>query len=187
MIRLLLMLIGTTGFEAAGLIIWFELHEDGRGGLGLIILFTGLVLERLVISGIPRAIDKWLVILGSAWWEYAAWALWFTLIQTVGFSPILVFALVLLPGLHFQHSFIISVSVDRTFGKLAQHPGFIIFSLIEAIGGGIWLAALTDSNTEIVIAHLIIIIAITIEHLVQGFVINMLNQEGTLSQVGGAN
>ena len=185
--RELLMLIGTTAFEVAGLIIWFEFDARAMSGLGLIILFIGLVLERLVITGIPRRLDDWLPILGSAWWEYAAWALWFTLIQSKGLPTIGVFALVLFPGLHFQHAFSISVKGDRTFGQLIRHGGFILFALIESVGGVLWLAALNSSAGNTIPAHLIIIIAITIEHIVQGIVLNAINQEGRLSQMSEAH
>lgn len=185
--RALLLLIGTTGFEVAGLILWVELDARAMSGIGLIVLFIALVLERLVITGIPRKLNTWFLILGSSWWEYAAWALWFTLILSKGLSPIGVFLLVLLPGLHFQHCFLISVSVNKSFGELVRHPGFIIFSLIEAIGGGLWLAAFTGTSIANIPAHLIILIAITIEHIVQGVVLNSINQEGQLAQMSRAS
>jgi len=52
--RILFILIGTTLFEVAGLIAWIEFDARGQSGLGLIILFIGLVLERLVVFGIPK-------------------------------------------------------------------------------------------------------------------------------------
>ena len=55
--RSILMLIGTTAFEVAGLIIWVEFDARNMTGFGLILLFIGLVLERLVIVGIPRRFD----------------------------------------------------------------------------------------------------------------------------------
>jgi len=186
LVKATLIVVGTTGFEAAGLILWLELDARSMSGLGLIILFIGLVLERLVVTGLPRKVDDWLAILGSSWWEYAAWALWFTLIDK-GLDPIGVFALVLLPGLHFQHAFLVSVKIDKTFSELVRHGGFIIFSLIEAIGGGLWLAAFTSTTPPNIQVHLIIIIAITIEHIVQGVVLNAINKEGTLKQMSLVN
>jgi len=185
-VRNILKLLGTTGFEVAGLILWLQLDARSQSGLGLIILFIGLVLERVVVVGFSRKLDDWLAILGSSWWEYAAWGLWFTLIAK-GHSPIGVFALVLLPGLHFQHAFLVSVKINRTFGELVRHKGFILFSLIEAVGGGLWLAALTGGTLPRSQAHLIIIIAITIEHIVQGIVLNSINKQGILKQVSLLN
>ncbi len=185
-VRNILKLVGTTGFEVAGLILWLHLDARSQSGLGLIILFIGLVLERVVVVGFSRKVDDWLAILGSSWWEYAAWGLWFTLIAK-GASPIGVFALVLLPGLHFQHAFLVSVKINRTFGELVRHKGFILFSLIEAVGGGLWLAALTGGTLPRSQAHLIIIIAITIEHIVQGIVLNSINKQGILKQVSLLN
>ncbi len=181
----LVTLIGTTGFEVAGLILWFEFDRHGMPG-GLIILFIGLVLERLVITGIPNSLDVWLGVIGSAWWEYAAWALWFALIQSRGAGSIEVFALVLLPGLHFQHAFVVSLRGDKSFSQLARHPGFIAFSLIEAVGGGIWLALLTSQSPSL-LPHLILIAVVTIEHIVQGWVLNAINDEGRLKQMSAAS
>lgn len=187
-VRALIMLVGATGFEVAGLILWFQLDANDLAGVGLIGLFIALVLERLVvIMRIPRELDEWIKILGSSWWEYAAWALWFTLIQAKDSEPILPFLLVLLPGLHFQHAFLVSINVNRTFSELVRHPGFIIFSLIEAIGGGLWLAAFKDPDIGDIPAHLIIVVAITIEHIVQGIVLDRINKEGKATQVALAN
>jgi len=186
-LRAILILIGTTGFEVAGLILWFEFDLRGSPGLGLLILFFGLVLERLVVTGIPRELEVWLIIIGSSVWEYAAWALWFTLIQTRGLNPFAIFALVLLPGLHFQHAFLSSIKLEKSFGELSRNVGFIIFGLIEAIGGGLWLALLSGSPTSTIPAHLLIIIAITIEHIVQGVVLDGINNKGTLRQMSRAN
>jgi hypothetical protein len=185
--RSILMLIGTTAFEVAGLIIWVVLDAQNMTGLGLILLFVGLVLERLVIVGIPRRVNDTLIVLGSAWWEYAAWALWFTLIQKVGLNPVTVLVLVLFPGLHFQHAFAVAVKDSKSFGELARHRGFILFGLIEAVGGALWLLALTSSGGNTIPAHLIIIIAVTIEHIVQGIVMNAINQEGKITQMSVAH
>jgi hypothetical protein len=185
--RSILMLIGTTAFEVAGLIIWVEFDARNMTGFGLILLFIGLVLERLVIIGIPRRLEDTLMVVGSAWWEYAAWALWFTLVQKVGLNPISVLALVLFPGLHFQHAFAVSVKDGKSFSELARHGGFILFGLIEAIGGALWLVALSNSTGNTIPAHLIIIIAITIEHIVQGIVMNSINHEGKVTQMSVAH
>lgn len=181
----LVTLIGTTGFEVAGLILWLELDRRGIPG-GLIVLFIGLVLERLVIVGLSKSLDEWLGVIGSAWWEYAAWALWFVLIQSRGAGPIEVFALVLLPGLHFQHAFVVSLRGDKSFSQLARHPGFILFSLIEAVGGGIWLALFTSQSPSL-LPHIIIVAIVTIEHIVQGIVLNSINDEGRLKQMSAAS
>jgi len=181
----LVTLIGTTGFEVVGLILWFEFDRHGIPG-GLIVLFIGLVLERLVVIGIPSTLDVWLGVIGSSWWEYAAWALWFILIGSRGAGPIEVFALVLFPGLHFQHAFGVSLKLNKSFSELVRHPGFIAFSLIEAVGGGIWLAFLT-SQAPSLLPHLIIVVVITVEHIVQGVVLNAINDEGRLKQMSMAN
>jgi len=186
LVKGILKLVGTTGFEVAGLIVWLQLDARSKSGLGLIILFIGLVLERLVVVGFSRKLDDWLAILGSSWWEYAAWGLWFTLIAK-GLSPIGVFALVLLPGLHFQHAFLVSIKLDKTFSELVRHKGFILFGLIEAVGGALWLSALRSGTPPVIPAHLIIIIAITIEHIVQGIVLNAINKQGILKQVSLLN
>jgi hypothetical protein len=186
--RILFVLIGTTVFEVAGLVTWMEFDARARTG-GLLILFAGLVLERLVVTGIPKsdakssAADTWLTILGSAWWEYAAWALWLKLIQA-GAGPIGVLILVLFAGLHGQHCFNASFRVSRTFGQLVRHPGIILFSLIEAGGGAIWLALFSGSAVSNTVAHLVIGLAILIEHIVQGLVMNTINQQGRMSQMG---
>jgi hypothetical protein len=182
----ILKLIGTTGFEVAGLIIWLELDARSQPGLGLIILFIALILERLVVTGFPRKVDEWLAIIGSSWWEYAAWGLWFTLIAA-GRDPLGVFALVLLPGLHFQHAFLVSVKIGKTFGELVRHKGFILFGAIEAVGGALWLAAFTSSTPPAIPAHLIILLAITIEHIIQGVVLNTIYKPGVLKQVSMLN
>jgi len=59
--------------------------------------------------------------------------------------------------------------------------------LIEAVGGAIWLIALQSSDISNITAHAIIVIAILIEHLVQGYVLNQINDQGTLAQVSRAN
>ncbi len=189
LLKALLVLIGTTGFEAAGLILWVELDARDMAGIGLIILFIGLVLERLVISGLPKNLSEWIITISTSWFEYAAWALWFTLIRSKALDPIAVFALVLLPGLHFQHALISSSKPDlnRTFSDLVQHTGFILFALIEAIGGALWLAVLTNPAIIPIPAHLILIIAITLEHIVQAFVLDRINNEGKLAQVAKAS
>jgi hypothetical protein len=185
--KALLTLIGTTVFEVAGLVIWFELDRRNNPGLGLLILFFGLVLERLVVTGFPNKLSGWALLIGSSWWEYAAWGLWLTLITKVGLPPFWIFALVLFPGLHFQHAFLISVSTNKTYGELALHPGFILFSLIEAIGGALWLVLLTNTVDSPVLPHLFIFGVIAVEHFVQGVVLNSINQEGQLAQVAQAN
>lgn len=182
-VRAVLMLIGTTVFEVVGLIGWFELDARGLAGIGLPFLYVALVLERLVITGIPTSRKDWLIVLGSSWIEYAAWALWFVLIQEKGLAPIAIFILVLLPGLHIQHAFVSSQTMPSSFTDLVQHPGFIAFSAIEAIGGGLWLAAFTDPTLLPIPAHAIIIIAITLEHIAQGAVLNSINQEGAVAQM----
>lgn len=185
-VRALLMLLGTTVFEVVGLIGWFELDAQGLAGVGLPFLYGALVLERLVISGLPKNTKDWLIVLGTAWIEYAAWALWFVLIMEKGLAPIAIFILVLLPGLHIQHAFVSSQSMERSFTDLVQHPGFILFSAIEAIGGGLWLATFNDPTALPIPAHLIIIVAITAEHIVQGLVLNAINQEGAVTQMAHA-
>ena len=59
--------------------------------------------------------------------------------------------------------------------------------MIESVGGVLWLAALNNSAGNTIPAHLIIIVAITIEHIVQGVVLNAINQEGRLRQMGDAH
>lgn len=185
-VRALLMLVGTTVFEVVGLIGWFELDAQGLAGIGLPFLYGALVLERLVVTGIPKNVRDWLVVLGSAWIEYAAWALWFVLIREKGLAPAAIFTLVLFPGLHIQHSFVSSQSMGRSFTEFVQNPGFVLFSFIEAVGGALWLAVFTDPSLLPIPAHLIIIIAITVEHVVQGFVLNSINQEGAVAQMAQA-
>lgn len=187
LVRALLVLIGTTVFEVGGLIGWIILDSQGQVGLGLPFLYVALVLERLVVSGIPQNRHDWLLALGSSWIEYAAWGLWFVLIKFVGLHPIAIFTLVLFPGLHIQHAFVSSQSINRQFSDLVQHPGFLAFSLIEAVGGGLWLAILLDPSLLPIPAHAIIIVAITIEHIVQGVVLNSINQEGVADQIAAAS
>src|SRR5690606_7045867 len=113
--------------------------------------------------------DEILKVLASAAIEYAAWALWFLLISASDLNPLAVFAAVLFPGLHIQHSLLISLSSEQhSFADLLKNPGFILFGLIEAIAGGLWLAAFTDPAAFPVSAHLILLIGITLEHVVQG-------------------
>lgn len=194
-VRAILLLILTTFFEVAGLIIWVEADFQGKLGLGLIILYIGLVLERLSVVLVLNPANEWLGkiweqainILASSWWEYAAWALWFVLIQFLHVDSIGVFLLVLLPGLHFQHAFLIALDSGKSYTELVLNPGFIVFSLIEAIGGALWLAALNSTDISRLNAHLIILIAITIEHIAQGIVLNFLNKQGISIQMSRAN
>jgi hypothetical protein len=180
-----LTLIASTGFEVAGLILWFEFDRRGIPA-GLVVMFLGFVLERIVVIGIPDKLDVWLGVIGSSWWEYAVWALWFILIQNRGAGPIEVFVLVFFPGIHFQHAFGASMKFNRLFPELVRNPGFITFSLIEAIGGGLWLALFVSQPSSL-LPHLIIIITITIEHIVQGFVLGSLNKVPTSTQLAAAH
>ena len=181
----LLTLIGSTGFEVAGLILWFEFDRHNIPA-GLVIMFIGFVLERIWVIGMPDKLDVWLGVIGSSWWEYAVWALWFILIQNRGAGPIEVFVLVFFPGIHFQHCFGASMKFNRTFSELVRNPGFIVFSLIEAIGGGIWLALFVSQSPSL-LPHLVIVVTITIEHIVQGFVLGSLNNVPKSTQMAAAN
>jgi hypothetical protein len=184
--RALLFLIGTTGFEVAGLVLWLELDAQAMPSLALLFLFIGLVLERFVVKGIPHQIEDWIGIVATSSWEHAVWVVWLVLIQK-GVNPILVLALLLLPGLHFQHAFLTSFKSDKSFSELVRNPGFIFFSLVETVGAGLWLAAFTNPAVPRVTAHLIILAAIAIEHFLQGLVLDSLNHQGKLKQMGAAN
>ena len=193
-IQLLLLLILTTGFEVGGLVIGIELGLQGMLGQGLVVLYLGLVLERVAVLIVQRPLHEWLDklreqairILASSWWEFAAWALWFVLIQFLGVDSTGVFLLVLLPGLHFQHAFLIAVDTGKNYTQLVFYPGFILFTAIEAVGGLLWLLALNSADISNLNAHLILLVAITIEHIAQGIVLNSLNQQGVLTQIGKA-
>lgn len=181
----ILTLIGTTGFEVAGLILWFEFDRHHIPA-GLVVMFIGFVIERIIVIGIPNKLDVWLGVIGSSWWEYAVWALWFLLIQDRGAGPIEVFVLVFFPGIHFQHCFSVALKTDHTFSELVRNPGFIAFGLIEAIGGGIWLTFFV-SQAPSLWPHLIILVTITIEHIVQGYALSALMSTPKATVMAAAN
>ena len=188
-VNVLPFIIATFG-EFTALFFWLWLFNDGYYLLAIAVLLAGFLAERLAVlywvsqvfgaeigitgstkTPLQKAIGL-LMITGS---EIIVWSLWFfadrDLAAPLGATAAFVIAsLILIIGEQLQHSWDLALLNSKTIKDYFFHPTAIFITVLEC-GGGI-LMLYFFKNDQRLIAAGIMLVALTIEHVVQGSLIH---------------
>lgn len=171
----LLALTIATGTEFVGLVVWLELVKDEQHVLGVLALVIGLVLERIAVVITARSMygdhplpkNFNLIQVFTAIAESAAWIIWLIVAQQISH----VLGMILLGVFQlFLHSGQLAYATNRRplFQDITDLKT-IIFSAVEAFGAFLWLLASLDEN--LVLAAIILLVTLIVEHIIQGIVV----------------
>jgi hypothetical protein len=178
-------ILATVG-EFTALFFWLYLFYKGeQHALALIILLAGFLTERLaVLYWVSQVFGAEVGITGShkAWWqkllgllaitvsEIVVWVAWFYLDRYVG---TIAGALVLIIGEQLQHSWDLALLNGKKIRDYIAHPTAIFITVLEAGGGMLMLHFFkSEGNYHFLIGGVIMLVALTIEHVVQGGLIH---------------
>lgn len=164
--------------EFFGLVVWLHFADQGSHVLGFICLSLGLFIERMTvfISSIYRPNDPQRTTLAQASRRFAIqavresfiWVIW--LLVADGVSGLLavgvLFVLMLL-----EHSADVAEQNGTHPLYYTRHPVALIYTIVEAVGAGLWLHYVRTGQPTLGI--MILLVAMVIEHIMQGRIIDL--------------
>ncbi len=174
----IVLLIGTTVAEVAGLFFWVQAADRDQVALGIALLTIGLLVERVVVLYGMRAIygpvlpqqKIALTLITSGLLETAAWLIWLFLADSVNAYLALAVLFVLI---HVMHCHQLGFLRRGIWPPYLTEPTVIAFSAIEALAGHFWLVYVrADAGLftldPVQTGALILFFGILLEHTVQG-------------------
>jgi len=176
-LRGILTLNHATFSEMAGLIIALHLADTGKLLAGIFVLFLSQLSERIAVimvtdeAYVGRSFPRnfFAPVIVSAYAEGSAWIIWFALwnyLPLPGIGPIVVATLALFVMQLYQHSWLMSIVVNKPpFSRYATDPITIVFSAVEALTAGAWL--LVARSDHLFWAAIVLLVGLSIEHLLQ--------------------
>ncbi|MBC8100851.1 MAG: hypothetical protein H7Y11_15535, partial [Armatimonadetes bacterium] len=111
----------------------------------------------------PPLAEQGLVIFGITLAEIAFWTVWWSLAQSSGYVLAVLFLTVCLWGLH---SFELAILRKRPITFYLKDPQTLLFTVVEGVGGTLWLVAIDAGNP--LLGALILFSALSLEHIIQG-------------------
>ncbi len=175
-------ILATLG-EFTALFFWLKLfHQGDSYAPALVILLAGFLVERVaVLYWVSQVFGAEIGITGSqkAWWqkllgllaitvsEIVVWSAWFFVDKYV--HPI-AGAAVLIVGEQLQHSWDLALLNGKTIRDYIIHPTAFFITALEAGGGLLMLHFF--KHDQYAIGGAIMLVALTIEHVVQGGLIH---------------
>jgi len=183
--------IVATGSEFIGLYFWLYFWDQGGIGhaLGIILLVAGFLSERLAVLGWVKyfheklqaeygcvadgtagkdikAMSKAAALLHLTYiclTEITIWVTFVLVYDSFGWVP--AFAVIMV-GEQLQHSLDLALIARRPISEYIPSPNAMLITLLEGIGGIVWLWLVRNSQPQV--GGAILLIGLSIEHVVQG-------------------
>jgi len=167
-----------TGGEFIALFFWFRFFNDGRYILATIVLFAGFLTERLAvlywvkvnfgaqvgITGQHKTpLQRLVGLLAITVSEIFVWMAFFLAADHIN---LFVGGVILFIGEQLQHSWDLALLNGKRIADYLVHPTAIVITVIE-VSGGIALYHFYKSE-QALLAGGIILVALAVEHVVQG-------------------
>ena len=170
-------LIATLG-EFVALFFWLRFLNAGQFWAGQILLWAGFLVERTAVilwlryvngsddpdsiaGSTPAKIIGAIVVLTLI--EIVIWAVWLTVSDRMG---MVVGAVLLAVMIHSLHSLEMAVVKKTPLGTFFTNRNTVFFSIMEFMGGTLWLYFGHGGNPMLGAACLLI--GLSVEHLIQG-------------------
>ena len=170
-------LIATIG-EFVALSFWLRYQNTGQFFVGQLLLWVGFLIERSAvilwlryvngandpesIAGSPPAQIVLAVVVMTVI-EIIIWAVWLKVADGVG---MLAGLLALAIMIHSLHSVEMAIVKKAPFGTFFANRNTLFFSLMEIIGGTLWLVFVRNGND--LVGSLILLVGLSVEHILQG-------------------
>lgn len=182
-------LIATIG-EFVALFFWLQFQDRGQFWLGQLLLWGGFIVERSAVilwlrfvndkddpetiaNATPARMAGAVLLLTVV--EIVIWAAWLFVADGMGALPGM---LVLAVMIHSLHSIEMAVVKKTPLGAYFTDRNTIFFSVMEVMGGVLWLYFVRGGNEMLGAACLLI--GLSVEHVIQGASLKRSNQSSKM-------
>ncbi|NJM40538.1 MAG: hypothetical protein HC853_07105 [Anaerolineae bacterium] len=165
-------------WRVCGAVLWLRFQDGGQFWLAQLLLWGGFLVERSAVilwlrfvndkddpetiaNATPARIAGAIVLLTFV--EIVIWAVWLFVADGMG---ALLGTLVLAVMIHSLHSIEMAVVKKTPLGAYFTNLNTIFFSVMEVMGGALWLYLVRGGNEMLGAACLLI--GLSVEHVIQG-------------------